>query len=73
MRDGSTFNGQLLLDMRGNSNTAPQYIESTGRDLHVEFTSKELIPVQPDLFYALYEIMSEYYLLTSIKYLVQDS
>ena len=57
MRDGSGYNGELILDMRGNSESHDMTIVSSGNSLHIEFMSTESVPAHPDLFTISYNIL----------------
>ena len=57
VRDGSGYNGELILDMRGNSESHDITIVSSGNSLHIEFMSTESVPAHPDLFIISYNIL----------------
>ena len=59
MRDGSGYNGQLLLDLKGNKDSSDQSVISSGNSLHIEFMSTEPVPAHPDLFIISYHIIGK--------------
>lgn len=61
MRDGVSYNDELVLDFTGNQNYGSQHFVSSGNHLHIEFMSNEAVPVQPDLFIARYNTITGKY------------